>query len=415
MLFCNFYNLDNTMDNKVRRMLCAVLAGMMLVLCLAAAPAGLVRAADASMLPMYRRAVDLPQGDLSRLAQVIRRAQDGEEITIGFLGGSITEGRGAANIQDCYVSQVYKWWYDTFPQAKINVINAGLGGTSSYLGVHRVDEEILSHDPDLVFVEFAVNDTLDGACTNSYENLIRKILLSDSHPALVLLFATNETGDSAEEAEAELGRYYELPMISYGKAVLPEVEAGSFTWSEIAEDIVHPNNRGHAIFAGLITMYLEEICSRLDRIRIDEARLQSYELPEPITPQVYQDARIESAATITPSAEIGYGVYDFNYHFMDNWYALEEGSYISFEVEARGIGILYQRTEEGTFGQYDIYIDGVCVRTLDGNFVRSDGTETEAEALYASPDGERAEHVITIVKNPASVNVDFVIIGLLLS
>ncbi len=100
---------------------------------------------------------------------------------------------------------------------------------------------------------------------------------------------------------------------------------------------------------------------------------------------------------------------------MDNWYALEEGSYISFEVEARGIGILYQRTEEGTFGQYDIYIDGVCVRTLDGNFVRSDGTETEAEALYASPDGERAEHVITIVKNPASVNVDFVIIGLLLS
>ena len=274
MLFCNFYNLDNTMDNKVRRMLCAVFAGMMLVLCLAAAPAGLVRAADASMLPMYRRAVDLPQGDLSRLAQVIRRAQDGEEITIGFLGGSITEGRGAANIQDCYVSQVYKWWYDTFPQAKINVINAGLGGTSSYLGVHRVDEEILSHDPDLVFVEFAVNDTLDGACTNSYENLIRKILLSDSHPALVLLFATNETGDSAEEAEAELGRYYELPMISYGKAVLPEVEAGSFAWYEIAEDIVHPNNRGHAIFAGLITMYLEEICSRLDRIRIDEARLQ---------------------------------------------------------------------------------------------------------------------------------------------
>ncbi len=90
MLFCNFYNLDNTMDNKVRRMLCAVFAGMMLVLCLAAAPAGLVRAADASMLPMYRRAVDLPQGDLSRLAQVIRRAQDGEEITIGFLGGSIT-------------------------------------------------------------------------------------------------------------------------------------------------------------------------------------------------------------------------------------------------------------------------------------------------------------------------------------
>lgn len=408
-----FYNIINRND-KVHRTLCMVLAGIVLALCLAAAPSE-VRAADASMLPMYRRAVDFPRGDLSRLADVVRRAQDGEEITIGFLGGSITEGRGAANIQDCYVSQVYKWWYDTFPQSKVNVINAGLGGTSSYLGVHRVGDEILSHDPDLVFIEFAVNDTLEKTCTNSYENLIRKILLSESDPALVLLFAAKETGESAEEAEAELGRYYELPMISYKKAVLPEVEAGSFAWYEIAEDIVHPNNRGHSIFAGLITAYLEEILSKLDEIRIDEGRLQRYELPEPLTPQIYQDAHIENAATLTPDAEIGYGVYDFNYHFMDNWYALEDGAYLSFEVEAANIGILYQRTEEGTFGQYDIYVDGGFVRTLDGNFVKSDGTETEAQELYTSPDGERAAHVITIVKNPASVNVDFVIIGLLVS
>lgn len=408
-----FYNIINRND-KVHRTLCMVLAGIVLALCLAAAPSE-VRAADASMLPMYRRAVDFPRGDLSRLADVVRRAQDGEEITIGFLGGSITEGRGAANIQDCYVSQVYKWWYDTFPQSKVNVINAGLGGTSSYLGVHRVGDEILSHDPDLVFIEFAVNDTLEKTCTNSYENLIRKILLSESDPALVLLFAAKETGESAEEAEAELGRYYELPMISYKKAVLPEVEAGSFAWYEIAEDIVHPNNRGHSIFAGLITAYLEEILSKLDEIRIDEGRLQRYELPEPLTPQIYQDAHIENAATLTPDAEIGYGVYDFNYHFLDNWYALEDGAYLSFEVEAANIGILYQRTEEGTFGQYDIYVDGGFVRTLDGNFVKSDGTETEAQGLYTSPDGERAAHVITIVKNPASVNVDFVIIGLLVS
>lgn len=406
-----FYNMSQTLLKKI----CPALAGVMLAVSLAAVPTETLRAMDASMLPMYRRAVDFPRGDLSRLAQVIRRARDGEEITIGFLGGSITEGRGASNIQDCYVSQVYKWWYDTFPQAKINVINAGIGGTSSYLGVHRVGEELLAHGPDLVFVEFAVNDTPEKLYTSSYENLIRRILMSESSPALVLLFAVNEAGDSCEKIEAGLGRYYGLPMISYGKAVMPEVEAGSFAWDEIAGDIVHPNDRGHSIFASLITAYLEEICSGIDRIRIDEAHLQAYELPDPLTPQVYQNAHIENAATITPDAEIGYGVYDFNYHFMDNWYALEEGSYISFEVEARNIGILYQRTEEGTFGQYDVYIDGVYARTLDGNFVKNDGTETEAEELYASPDGEKSVHVVTVVKNAASVNVDFVIIGLLVS
>lgn len=397
--------------NKLQKCFCVVLVIILLALC----PAGNVRAADASILPMYRRAVDFPEGDLSRLASVLRKAQDGGEITIGFLGGSITEGRGAAGIQDCYVSQVYKWWHDTFPQATVNVINAGVGGTSSYLGVHRVDDELLAHRPDLVFVEFAVNDTPEELYTNTYENLIRKILMSDSNPALVLLFAVNEAGDSCEKIEADLGRYYSLPMISYGKAVLPEVEAGSFAWYEIAEDIVHPNNRGHSIFAGLITAYLEEICSGLDSIEVNEEHLQRYELPEPLTPQVYQNAHIENAATITPCAELGYGVYDFNYHFMDNWYAMEAPSYLSFEVEANNIGILYQRTEEGTFGQYDVYIDGVCARTLDGNFVKYEGTETEAEELFASPDGECSRHVVTIVKNPSSVNIDFVIIGLLVS
>ncbi len=401
-------------DNRIKKR-CALLMSIVLLVCLAAVLPMQVRAADAAIYPMYQRAVDFPQGDLSRLAQVIRKAQAGGEINIGFLGGSITEGRGAANVQDCYVSQVYKWWYEAFPLAQINVINAGVGGTSSYLGVHRVDAELLVHKPDLVFMEFAVNDTFTEFCMNSYENLIRKILMSESNPALVLLFATNAVGDSSQAVQAALGQYYDLPMISYGKAVTPEVEAGSFTWFQIAEDIVHPNNMGHSIFAGLITTYLEDLCAKLDTIEVDAARLQQYELPEPVTMQVYQNAHIENAATITPLEVLGYDVYDFNYHFGDNWYSMQDGSYISFVVEASNIGILYQRTVEGTFGQYDVYIDDQYVKTLDGNYVEFYGTETEAEELFASPDGGKAYHVIKIVKNPASFNPDFVIIGLLVS
>lgn len=401
--------------NKSRKGICLLLAGIMLAVSLAVIPVKSAAAADAAILPMYKRAVDFPQGDLSRLAQVIRKAQYGEEITIGFLGGSITEGRGAANIQDCYVSQVYKWWNDMFPQAKITVVNAGIGGTSSYLGVHRVDAELLVHKPDLVFMEFAVNDTFTEFCMNSYENLIRKILMADSNPALILLFATNAVGDSSQAVEAALGQYYSLPMISYGKAVTPEVEAGSFAWFEIAEDMVHPNNMGHSIFAGLITTYLEDVCSKLDRIEVYPEHLQKYELPPPVTPQTYQNAHIVNAATITPLEMIGYGVYDFNYHFGDNWYAMEDNSYISFVVEACNIGVLYQRTVEGAFGQYDIYIDDQYVKTLDGNYIEYYGTETEAEEIYTAPDGNVGVHVIKIVKNEQSVNIDFVLIGLLIS
>lgn len=401
--------------NKFVREITAILAGMLLVLSCALLPQYEARAADESILPMYRRAVDFPQGDLSRLANVLRKAQNGEEITIGFLGGSITEGRGASGVENCYVSQVYRWWYETFPQAKIQVINAGVGGTSSYLGVHRVDAELLVHQPDLVFMEFAVNDTFSEFCMSSYENLIRKILAADSNPALVLLFATNAVGDSSQAVQAALGQYYCLPMISYGKAVTPEIEAGSFTWADIAEDTVHPNDWGHAIFAGLITTFLEDVYAQLDTIEINEEHLTRYELPKPSTPQIYQNAHIESAATIQPLEVLGYDVYDFNYHFGNNWYAVKDGAYISFVVQAQNIGILYQRTVEGSFGQYDVYIDDVYVKTLDGNFVEFYGTETDTEELYKSENGEPALHTIKIVKNPASVNSDFVIIGLLIS
>ncbi len=404
-----------TSEIKLRKKICRGLVGIAITIICAAIPQNYVKAADAALFPMYQRAIDFPQGDLSRLAQVLRRAQYGEEITIGFLGGSITEGKGAANVQDCYVSQVYKWWHDTFPQAQINVINAGVGGTSSYLGVHRVDSELLVHKPDLVFMEFAVNDTYTEFCMNSYENLIRKILMSDSNPALVLLFATNAVGGSSQDVQAALGQYYNLPMLSYGKAVTPEVEAGSFVWSDIAEDIVHPNNMGHSIFAGLIITYLEDLYGKLDSIEIKAERLQRYELPPPATPQVYQNAHIENAETITPLQMLGYDVYDFNYHFGNNWYATEDGSYISFLVVARNIGILYQRTVEGSFGQYDVYIDDTYVTTLDGNYVEFYGTETDTEELFKSENGELGLHMIKIVKNPASINTDFVIIGLLIS
>lgn len=402
-------------DRHKRKMLCRLLAGvLMLVFCISY-PVYHSAAADASILPMYRRAVDFPQGDLSRLTQVLKRARLGEEITIGFIGGSITEGRGAGGTQTCFVSQVYRWWCEMFPQAKINVINAGLGGTSSYLGVHRVDTELLAYSPDLVFMDFAVNDTFSEFCMTSYENLIRKILMSDSNPALVLLFAVNAAGDSVQAIQSVLGAYYSLPMISYGNAVLPEVAAGSFSWHQIAQDEVHPNDMGHKIFADLITAYLEDVYLRLDTIEVDYSHLLRYELPPAVTPQIYQNARIENAASIKPLQMLGYEVYQFNYHFPDNWYALEDGSYLSFVVEAQNIGLLYQRTVEGSFGQYDIYIDDTYVKTLDGNFVEGSGTETDTEEVFSSPDGTRGLHVIKIVKNPASVNIDFVIIGLLLS
>ena len=53
--------------------------------------------------------------------------------------------------------------------------------------MHRVNKDVLEYEPDLVLVEFSVNDEDSLFYKKTYDNLVRKILLSDSRPAVMLL------------------------------------------------------------------------------------------------------------------------------------------------------------------------------------------------------------------------------------
>ena len=58
-----------------------------------------------------------------------------------------------------------------FPHSETRLVNAGLGGTGSLSGAFRVQRDLLQAEPDVVIVEFAVNDAwVDGA---AYEGLLR--------------------------------------------------------------------------------------------------------------------------------------------------------------------------------------------------------------------------------------------------
>ena len=124
---------------------------------------------------MYGRAI-LNEGNLARLANAMKKAENGEPVTVGVIGGSITQGSLASGYANCYVSLFNQWWVEKFPDSTINFVNAGIGGTNSYLGVHRVDDQLLAHNPDVVIVEFSVNDTDKTMNKYSYDSLVRKIL-----------------------------------------------------------------------------------------------------------------------------------------------------------------------------------------------------------------------------------------------
>ena len=88
------------------------------------------------------------EGDMSRLIKTMKKAMRGEKLTVGFLGGSITQGSLASTPQLCYAYRVYQWWVNKFPSADITYVNAGIGGTTSQFGVSRVQDDLLAYSPD---------------------------------------------------------------------------------------------------------------------------------------------------------------------------------------------------------------------------------------------------------------------------
>ena len=120
-------------------------------------------------------------GDTTRLKEVFKRARAGEDVAITFIGGSITQGAGSNPInKECYTYKTYEGFKKMFdPKGKVSYVKAGVGGTPSELGMIRVDKDLIKFgeiEPDIVVIEFAVNDAGDETGGDCYEGLVRRCL-----------------------------------------------------------------------------------------------------------------------------------------------------------------------------------------------------------------------------------------------
>jgi len=242
-------------------------------------------------------------GNQARLAKVMNKAKNGEDITYVSIGGSVTEGAYASDYKTkSYAGLTHAWLKKTFPQSNVKFVNAGIGGTSSLYGVHRVQEDVLSYDPDFVIIEFGVNDTTNNIQYEAYASLLRRVMEHKSQPAVLLLFVMGDSGGNQQSWQQPIGQYYDLPMISYRDAVWPEVNTknniyGQYLWSDIGADYVHPTDKGHAIIGDLIISYLQKTYENLSKISTNVPAV-----PAPERPDNFKNAKWYNNTNITPQS-----------------------------------------------------------------------------------------------------------------
>ncbi len=332
------------------------------------------RLSEKSMKRFVREAL-VSEGDLTRLFHVFSKAQKGEKIVIGAIGGSITRASTKMPIEKRYANLVLNWWQKTFPQTQFELINAGIGATRSDYGAMRAQHDLLSAKPDFVIVEFATNDLDTPEYAESYEGLIRQILNAPQKPAVALLFMTRKDGSNVQDAEIKIGEHYHLPMISYRNAIWQEMKAGKLRWEQICPDEVHPNEYGHAIAAELINRTLSQAKKKFRAEKLSSVANSA----TPLYSNSFEFTSLFDGETLVPTRNNGWS-YDGSGKDNKGWKSSIPGSVIEFEVTGTSIYLSFWKIN-GPMGKAKITIDGQNPVIFDSWFDQTWGGYREMEPI----------------------------------
>jgi len=198
-----------------------------------------------------------------RLRNCFAKLREGKTISVVALGGSITTGHQARPPELAgWAGLVNDWFKERAlepgackPGASVKFYNSGASGTDSAFASIRLADHVLAYNPDLVIVEYAVNDQWLSARVRkrSYEGVVRRLMYNSGRA--VILLALNEKGapgKSTFREQAEIAKHYNVPILAWAGWVKQSQWNRYFSGSET----IHPNNEGHASIASGLVKFL---------------------------------------------------------------------------------------------------------------------------------------------------------------
>ena len=361
----------------------------------------------------------LSTGTNGRLEKVIEKIKQGEPVSIMAYGGSITEGAGAENFSYSYGEQFIYALQAAYPNSSIHYHNSGLGGTPSTLGLMRYERDVtqvIGGNPDLVILEFAVNDYQEPTNGRAYESLVRTILEKENQPAIILLFSVFQSKWNLQDSYRSIGTHYGLPMVSIKDAIATAYSSGHLTDKEYFADIYHPTNYGHAIMADCLEELFIQVAKKetsqpltavpatsvygSDFMGIRFITSQDSE-GTTITPGSFaaQDTALQTFSRTTLAA------------FPNNWMHTGESGTESFKIAltCKNILLTHKYSNSPNFGKASVYIDGNYITELSGYL---SGSWNNTETVLLLDQATAAPHVLEIQMSEGQDDKQFTILGI---
>ncbi len=304
-----------------------------------------------------------------------------KKLTLGFFGGSDTDGTGASDTEKTsYRALVTAWFKESYPDCEIISINASIGGTGTGYGMFRCERELIAYCPDLIFLEYAGNDWGDDydAVLPQVEAIFRKIRRDLPYTDIITVMCMYtpileelERGIeyTSRSAHTTASHHYGIPTVDVGAALQAFILRSGGDYKRYIPDGAHYNDTGHRVLADCIAANIKRWFDMEDA---DTLVLSAHPLPAPFSTDRYDNATILTVDELEELQLDGFFVSERNNKRFPKYLVTDrEGASFSFSFTGRGFGFAWISSNMN--GDVLVSIDGgapIRVKSWD-HYIRS--------------------------------------------
>ncbi len=333
-------------------------------------------------------------------------------LNISYIGGSITQqGQYTTPLN----SKLSAFLRANNADRAISYNLQGIGGTGSDLGVYRLEKDVIAKNPDLVFIEFAVNDSSSENAAATMEGMIRKLMRLPHQPMIVLLDLTTKGHESLASIEKwePLMKEYKIGYVNVAEYLIANEASAEnptgFVWTTkdletypqatalTGSDGVHPNSDGGKIYAEYIYKEISEnpenFFKKMTYVK-NPVSGKEYNNPGMIS---WRNAQYDENWAVKSGMKWAFA--------DDQAAALVGGATLTFKFTGTTIGLYWGKNNKATGGTYSID-NGAYTGNVSAMFAAV-SSEMPMPSIIKN-DLPEGEHTITITANSAEdINFKF--------
>lgn len=278
-----------------------------------------------------------------------------EPVIIAYLGGSITVGTGSSQYGNNYYWKSRTAIIDEIKKrgGSAESLNVGIGGTGSIYGAYRIGSQLLVNKPDILIVEFAVNDcsgkreealARKKEIVDGMEGIVRQALKQNPKIGIVFLYTSAATfqeeyyskglATPSVETHHSVALHYGIAEAITGPQIDKGLKDGTFNLKAFFPDGTHPSDIGHDLYAKALT---SAILPGLDQPVPASVKA----LPPLLGSGKYENARLDPIVPAGSSEGWASNKKQWNWNGVEIWTSDVADKPISFIPKGEGIQLIY--------------------------------------------------------------------------